>query len=328
MQASGHEAFLFRRASRSRSVGGLCSGTPPDRGWSLGVTFVPMQIVYDQRDLEYADRRGDLRLGWLREIGAIPLQQLPPDEEAFLFGYQIPHEQYCEIVRPFAKIRDRPDERQQLARLEDILFELQQKGVTVPTPRTWVLRLDDAPPADLTFPLFVRTSTSSWKRGGQISKVRNLRQLQDECDMLRRAFRWDATILAREWIDLMIAGEWRYGKIPREVRVWIVDSVPLAWSFHYLHVVRDPVGFPPSTADLELIAQLAQKIAAPFSSRLVAADFVCDTASRWHFLEAGPGACSGTAHEGVFKTVASKLIALELAWKGDMVGGPLPKVGE
>jgi hypothetical protein len=283
-----------------------------------------MQLLYDRRDLDYAKKRGDLRFKWLDELGAIPIQQLSRDGAGFFFGYQIPRDEFAEVVGSYPAVCDLPDDRERLARLEDILSALNQAGVNVPTPRTWVLRCDDAPPSDLTFPLFVRTSTSSWKRGGQISKVRNLKQLQDECELLRRAFRWDATILAREWLDLATAGEWRYGKVPREIRVWIVDSVPFTWSFHYLHVVGGPKGFPPSRADLELVSQMAQQVGRPFSSRLIAADFVCDTSGKWHFLEAGPGACSGTAHENVFKAVASKLIGRKTDFESDAVGGYLP----
>lgn len=283
-----------------------------------------MQLLFDKRDLEYAEGRGDLRLKWLREIGAIPLQKHDSEEPGFLFGYQLPRDEYAARVRDCPRVCDPPEHRDELARLEDILSELSIAGVDVPTPRTWVLQIDDPPPLDLTYPLFVRTSTSSWKRGGQISKVRNLKQLQDECELLRRAFRWDATILAREWVDFAIAGEWRYGPVPVELRVWIIDFIPYAWSFHYLHAVPEPKRFPPTSTDLSQIAEMASKFAQPFSSRLIAADFALDKSGGWQFLEAGPGACSGTAHESVFKAVASKLSGCDFECASDDCGGLLP----
>lgn len=45
-----------------------------------------------------------------------------------------------------------------------------------------------------------------------------------------------------------------------------------------------------------------------FTSRLVVADFARDVSGAWWFNEAGPGSCAGTAHEAVFKHVASRLL--------------------
>jgi hypothetical protein len=174
---------------------------------------------------------------------------------------------------------------------------------------------------DLEFPLFVRTPLSSWKRGGQQAKVKNLKQLQDEAELLRRAFGWDVPILARQWLDLAVAGTWMFGKAPQEIRVWVVDKMAVAWSFHYLHAVPEPKGFPPSHEDLSHLAALANRIAVPFSSRLIAADFVRDRKDRWHFLEAGPGAVAGTAHQSVFKHVAARLVGETIAVENDAVGG-------
>src|SRR6188768_3316816 len=42
-------------------------------------THCSMQLVYDSNDLEYANRRGDLRLDWLRDLGAIPIDELTGD---------------------------------------------------------------------------------------------------------------------------------------------------------------------------------------------------------------------------------------------------------
>ena len=206
-----------------------------------------------------------------------------------------------------------------------ILQRLGEHGVDVPTPKTWVIGIDEPPPADLEFPLFVRTPRSSWKRGGAHSRAKNLRQLDEEMELLRRAFGWDTPILARQWIDVAVAGRWTFGDAPQEIRVWIVDRVPVAWSFHYLHAVREPKGFPPPDEDLALLKTLAAEIARAFpSAHLIVADFIRDRRGGWHFLEAGPGAVAGTAHEAVFKYVVQIIQGGASCLVPDAVGGPLP----
>jgi len=282
-----------------------------------------MKLLYDQRDWNHAEKHGDLRLCWLREVGAMAIQEASADVEGYLFGYHLPEMNYVELVRQHPGVRDRPDERKALTALDDVLGALDDAAVSISTPRTWTLKVDVPLPHDLTFPLFVRTSVSSWKRGGQSSKVRNERQLREECEELRRAFGWDATVIAREWLDIAEAGTWRYGRIPQEIRVWIIDAVPFAWSFHYLAAVREPNGFPPSDSELDEIAKAASKIAKPFTSRLIAADFAKDRSGQWHFIEASPGACSGIAHEGVFKAIAKRLAGQPHPVIRDKVGGLL-----
>lgn len=220
-------------------------------------------------------------------------------------------------------LRDRPNERQELLRLDSILSALSLNGIEVPTPKTWILEIDRGLPDDLEFPLFVRTQKSSWKRGGQQSKVRNPRELQEESELMRRAFGWNTPILARKWLNIASAGKWMFGDAPQEIRTWIVDGIPSAWSFHYLHAVPNPLGFPPSSEDLTRLRELAAKVAKPFKSRLIVADFVRDIQCSWHFLEAGPGAVAGTAHELVFKYVANRLIGNETKLESDSVGGLL-----
>jgi hypothetical protein len=227
------------------------------------------------------------------------------------------------LVEKRPNIRDRPDERQELVRLDQVLKRLEEHGADIPTPTTWIIGIDDAVPADLEFPVFMRTPKSSWKRGGKQARANDLRQLNDEVELLRRAFGWDTPILIRKWIDVAVAGRWMFGDAPQEIRVWIVDQVPVAWSFHYLHVVPAPAGFPPSIQDLALVADLASKIGGAFTSRLIAADFIRDRRGTWHFLEAGPGAASGTAHEAVFKSVAEKLRGDRTELFPDTVGGRL-----
>jgi hypothetical protein len=282
-----------------------------------------LKLLYDKHDLPFARRLQDERFRWLREIGAVELEDVELDKTGFLFGYQQSMEALHKQVDDRPNVRDRPEEREELLLLDNVLQRFGQTGVTVPTPRTWVIQVDDSLPADIEFPLFVRTATSSWKRGGHQGKARNPKELEDEIGLLRRMFGWNATILARKWLDLAVAGKWMYGNAPQEVRIWIVDKVPVAWSFHYIHVVKNPKGFPPSRNDLALLRQLGEKVATPFGSRLIAADFVRDRKGQWQFVEAGPGACSGTGHEAVFKFVARKLIGETGELTGDEVGGVL-----
>jgi hypothetical protein len=282
-----------------------------------------MHLFYDAHDLPHAGKLHDGRFQWLQELGAVELNQADRQATGFLFGYQQGIEHLRQQVADRPLIRDRPEEREELIRLDTVLGRLDDHQIQVPSPRTWILRIDDGVPADLRFPLFVRTPTSSWKRGGQQGKVRNLRELSDEVELLRRAFGWDLPILAREWLHLAVAGTWMFGAAPQEVRVWIVDGQPAAWSFHYLHAVPHPKGFPPSRGDLALLADLSAQVARPFRSRLIAADFVRTRQGKWYFLEAGPGAAAGTAHESVFKRIARRLLGVPDDRPGDAVGGPL-----
>lgn len=282
-----------------------------------------MQLLYDLRDDPYHERLGSRILYWLDDLGAIPIDEAPPEAEGFLFAGARPIQDYRQLLgcRPF--VRDRPDEREPLLRLDTALQAMERAGVRVPMPRTWALPLDAPLPRDLAFPLFVRTAESSWKKGGHISRVRTVAQLEDEAALLRRALGWDALILAREWLDLAPAGEGRYGPVPQEVRTWVVDGVPCAWSFHYLQVVPRPKGFPPSADNLATLRLLAGEVASAFRSRLVVADFARGLDGRWWFIEAGPGSCAGSGHEAVFKSVARRLRGEESELKGDAVGGAL-----
>ncbi len=230
-------------------------------------------LFYDRRDLSDAIRLGDHRLDWVAGLGGRPIQEADIGVAGFLFGYQVRAEDYRDLLQRHEYVRDRPEEREELRHLDHVLKQLDAAGVNVPLPESWVLRIDDLIPRDITYPVFVRTSVSSWKRGGQISRVKNLRQLEEEAGLLRRAFQWDATIIARQWLDLASSGTWRYGTVPQEIRVWIVDQEPAAWSFHYLNAVQKPKGFPPSEEDLRTLARYAAEIGPLFRSRLIAADF-------------------------------------------------------
>jgi hypothetical protein len=282
-----------------------------------------VQLLFDKNDLPNSRRLRDVRFTWLSDLGAEEISGLPLDTAGFLFGYENGATHYQQLVGDRPNVRDRPDERQELIFLPDILHRIEQAGFDIPRPKTWVIGVDESPADDLEFPLFVRTPKSSWKRGGSQSRVNNLKELSDEMDLLRRTFGWDTPILARKWIDAAVAGNWMFGNAPQEIRVWIVDRQPKAWSFHYLHVVPEPEGFPPQAADLALLSTWAGEIGLVFRSRLVCADFIRDRQGGWHFLEAGPGAVCGTAHEGVFKFVANALCGNAAAIEGDAVGGPL-----
>jgi ATP-grasp domain, R2K clade family 3 len=280
-----------------------------------------MHLFYDERDDKFHEARGSQILYWLDDLGAKPLAEALPDDSGFLFAGARPIADYRSLVNALPLVRDRPDEREPLTRLDLVLDALSAASVRVPTPKTWRLALDAALPEDLTFPLFVRTALSSWKVGGRISRVRSPAELQSEAAELRRALGWNALILARGWHELAEAGQSIYSPIPQEVRVWIVDQVPFAWSFHYLDVVSAPRGFPPTGGDLRILAGMAREVGRAFHSRLVAADFARQKSGDWIFIEAGPGSCAGTAHEAVFKAVASRLRGEDLPVRCDAVGG-------
>lgn len=278
-------------------------------------------LLYPQRDLEYAAKLKDHRYRWLMELGAIELSETGAEAEGFLFSYDFGAERYAALVEPYPQVLDRPADREPLTRLDTVLQRLAEHHIDIPTPRTWAIGVDDELPENLTFPLFLRTAKSSWKRGGSQSRVANRRELREEMELLRRVFGWDSLILAREWLDVAAAGSWMYGDAPQEIRVWIVDQQPVAWSFHYLHAVPHPVGFPPASSDLMGIQRMAGQVGSAFQSRLMVADFLRDRSGRWHFLEAGPGSMAGTAHEAIFKAVAERLRGGSCGFSGNAVGG-------
>jgi len=282
-----------------------------------------MKLFFDKHDLPHAVPLKDERFRWLRELGAEEISEAAPDDAGYFFAYQHADDRYRALVEHRPRVTDRPEVRDELFRLDDVLRRLDERKISLPTPKTWTIGIDDPLPTDLTFPLFVRTPKSSWKRGGTQGRAKNEKQLVDEMELLRRAFGWEVPILARQWIDVAVAGRFMYGDAPQEIRVWIVDRVPAAWSFHYLHVVRNPEGFPPSAADLAAIAAMAERIGSAFDARLIAADFLRDKKGKWWFLEAGPGSAAGTAHENVFKFVAERLRGTAPTITSDAVGGPL-----
>jgi hypothetical protein len=282
-----------------------------------------MQLLYDSRDDAYHERMGSQILYWLDDLGAVPLGEARLDQPGFLFAGARPIDDYRELVAGLPLVRDRTEEREPLLRLNSVLEAIDRACIDVPRPRTWVLRLDDPLPDDLAFPLFVRTAGSSWKKGGHISRVTTRVELEAEAVELRRALGWDAVMLAREWLDLTPAGDGKYGPAPLEVRTWCVDGMPFAWSFHHLHLVPRPAGFPLSHDDLTTLRRLAGDVAGVFRSRLVVADFARGVDAIWWFIEAGPGSCAGTGHEAVFKAVGRRLRGERTRLVGDGVGGAL-----
>lgn len=283
-----------------------------------------MDLYYDARDVAYAKSRRSRHIAWLQELGARPIQPARSNANGFLFSGARLIQDYERLVSDHPNLRDRPQERAPLLRLNNVLDRLAACVGDLPTPKTWMLALDDPQPPDLLFPLFIRTASTSWKLGGQISRVRNWHELCEEANALRRATQWDALILAREWFDLAPAGRSVYGMVPQEIRVWIVDGAPTAWSFHRLDVVREPSGFPPLESDLRQVAQLASTVGCAFQSRLIVADFARTTRGAWIFIEAGPGSCAGTGHEAVYKGVVMRLIGRESPIQSDDTGGALP----
>jgi hypothetical protein len=282
-----------------------------------------MQLLYDPRDDAYHEQLGSQLLYWLDDLGAIPLDEADPASAGFLFAGARPIGDYRRLVSLLPLVRDRPEEREPLLRLDSVLEALDQAGVRVPSPRTWILPMDAPLPDDLAFPLFVRTAGTSWKKGGRIARARTPADLEAEASLLRRAFGWDEVILARQWLDLASAGESRYGPVAQEVRTWVVDGEPFAWSFHHLHIVPRPQGFPLEAGDLTTLRRLAGEVASAFRSRLVVADFARGNDGHWWFIEAGPGSCAGTGHEAVFKAVARLLRGERSQLQEDAVGGLL-----
>ena len=77
--------------------------------------------------------------------------------------------------------------------------------------------------------------------------------------------------------------------------MWIVDGVPAAWSFHHIHVIPAPQGFPPSDCDLDRLRAYASQIGRAFVARLIVADFARDRRGAWWLIEADNGSPAGTA---------------------------------
>lgn len=283
-----------------------------------------MNLFFDSRDDRVHEQLGSELLYWLDDLDAKPLGDATAGSTGFVFAGNRGTDDYRRLMEPHPLLRDRPSEREPLLRLDSVLERIAGGPMAIPSPRTWAIPLDGPLPAGVTYPLFVRTAETSLKLGGRVSRVRNERELVAEACELRRVLGWNAVILAREWLDLAPAGFASRGPVPQEVRVWVVDGEPFAWSFHHLHLVPRPEGLPLDDFDARTLRRLAGAVGGGFQSRLVAADFAKSMAGEWWFIEAGPGSCAGTAHEGVFKAVAARLVGRSFELTPTTYGGTLP----
>ncbi|MGF1580110.1 MAG: hypothetical protein ACFCD0_12175 [Gemmataceae bacterium] len=154
-------------------------------------------LFYDPRDDNYHEKRGSQILYWLDDLGAKPLDEANTQDEGFVFAGARSIEDYEELMDPYPKVRDQPDERAPLLRLDSILSRMTENGIDVPMPQTWTLHLDTDVPKEITYPVFVRTASTSWKLGGHVSRANNQTELVEEAEALRRAIQWDAVILVR-----------------------------------------------------------------------------------------------------------------------------------
>src|SRR5215218_4752975 len=101
-----------------------------------------MQLFYDERDDASHEARGSRILYWLDDIEAKPLSEAGIGEEGFVFAGARPIDDYRRLVAKHPAVRDRPEERAPLLRLDHVLDALERAAVRVPTPRTWRLSLD------------------------------------------------------------------------------------------------------------------------------------------------------------------------------------------
>jgi hypothetical protein len=105
------------------------------------------------------------------------------------------------------------------------------------------------------------------------------------------------------------------------------QSVVIIFSYrhgedHYRTLIADgPNVYDRPEFRQELVHLDSEQIGLAFEARLIDADFVRNRSGKWWFLEAGPGAAAGTAHESVFKFVAEKLRGEFASLTNDAVGG-------
>ena len=236
-----------------------------------------MQLLYDPRDDAYHERLGSQILYWLDDLGALPLDEADRGAEGFLFAGARPIEDYHNLIAAGRLSATGSEEREPLLRLDAVLHSpgasWRQRPVTPHLAAAAGLPLPD----DLSFPLFVRTAESSWKKGGLISRVRTPNALEDEAAVLRRALGWNAIILAREWLDLATAGEGRYGPVAargphlgrgRRPRRMVVPLPACRAAARQASRLRPMTWI--------TLRRLAGKVGSAFRSRLVVADFARD----------------------------------------------------
>src|SRR6185295_2751038 len=100
-----------------------------------------MQLFYDQRDDASHEARGSQILYWLDDLDARPLSEAKPDDTGFVFAGARPIDDYRRLLSKYPALRDRPDERARLLRLDDVLDALAHAAVDIRMPRTWRIPL-------------------------------------------------------------------------------------------------------------------------------------------------------------------------------------------
>src|SRR5690348_4161286 len=96
-----------------------------------------MDLFYDERDDATHEARGSQILYWLDDLGAKPLCEAGIRDPGFVFSGARSIDDYQRLVARHSLLRDRPEERSPLLRLDSVLDALASAGAEVPTPRTW-----------------------------------------------------------------------------------------------------------------------------------------------------------------------------------------------
>ena len=98
-----------------------------------------MELFYDERDDKSHEARGSQILYWLDDLGGKPLSEARPDDVGFLFAGARPIDDYEILVDRLPLLRDRPEERERLLRLDSVWDAISSAAVCVTTPKTWRL---------------------------------------------------------------------------------------------------------------------------------------------------------------------------------------------
>src|SRR5436190_8175642 len=101
-----------------------------------------MDLFYDERDDAVHVARGSRILYWLDDVGAKPICEAKTGDDGFVFAGARAISDHERLLTGLPRLRDRPEQRAPLLRLDSVLDALESFGVNVPTPRTWRLDLD------------------------------------------------------------------------------------------------------------------------------------------------------------------------------------------